>query len=63
MTQDEETDFAEKVIRLSYKCANELDIKREDIVSQIFIKWLIDKVDNLEKESHKNEGEHVDISV
>jgi len=63
MTSKEEKDFTEKVIRLSYKCANELNIKREDIVSQIFIKWLIDKVDNFEKESHKNEDKNIDIAV
>ena len=49
MTSEEEKDFTEKVIRLSYKCAEELHISRDNVVSDIFIKWLMDKVDNSER--------------
>ncbi len=49
MNLDEERDFTEKVIRLRYKCAKELHISTEDIVSATFIKWLVDKISKEEE--------------
>jgi hypothetical protein len=57
MTPEEEKDFTEKVIRLSYKCAEELRISHDKVVSDVFIKWLIDKVDN--KKGGKKNGKKV----
>jgi len=51
---EEEKDFTEKVIRLSYKCADELHISQDKVSSAIFIQWLIDKADNNKKGGKKN---------
>ena len=61
---EEEKDFAEKVVRLSYKCATELKVSTKDVTSDVFIKWLIGKIDIQEKGGeNNNEVENIDISV
>jgi len=62
MTPDEETDFAEKVVRLSYKCAEEMHISRENIVSNTFLKWLTEKAYK-EMRIDPNEKQNIDTSV
>lgn len=49
MTQEEEKDFIEKVLRLRPICAKELNMHIDEINLDQFIKWLIDKVANNDK--------------
>lgn len=63
MTQEEEKDFGEKVIRLSYKCAEELHISQEKLSSSVFIKWLVEKISKLDKEDSKDDKSHVNITI
>jgi hypothetical protein len=62
MTPDEEKNFTEKLIRLSYQCANELNISTKEVVSDVFIRWLINKIDNADKKNENNKH-NIDISA
>jgi len=63
MTQDEETDFAEKSIRAVSKCVEELHIAKEDLDINKFLGWLVDKAIKEKKGRKKSEKQNIDTPV
>jgi hypothetical protein len=63
MTQEEEKEFADKVIRAVSLYLEETKTTKLRFSINDFLTWIVDKANKKSKRSSKNEGEHIDISV
>jgi len=64
MTPDEETDLAEKLVRLVSQCMEEKHIAKENLTIDNFLNWVVDKANkSIKRKKKKDEIQNINISV